>query len=93
MTDLDTEEKRGTRAARILVMGVGSSGARAVSGMHALNPDLNASAIDTDSKVLESLSMEKTIHVLCPYLDQTEFLACDMKNELLVRSYPIQFIW
>ena len=50
-------------APKILVMGVGSSGSRAVAGMHSLNPELDAVVIDTDAKVLEALSIEKTIHV------------------------------
>jgi cell division protein FtsZ len=50
-------------APRILVMGVGSSGVRAVEGMCRLNPDIEAVAVDTDTKVLESLGMERIIHV------------------------------
>jgi len=50
-------------APRILVMGVGSSGAKAVAGMQALNSDLDAIAIDTDTKVLETLSIETSIHI------------------------------
>ncbi len=56
-------ESKGVRAPRLLVMGVGSSGARAVSGMSELNPDLDAVAIDTDSKALAALTIERTIHV------------------------------
>lgn len=63
MTDQKTAEIPESKAPRILVMGVGSSGARAVAGMHALNPSLNAVAIDTDAKVLEALDMARTIHV------------------------------
>ncbi|MDZ8117862.1 cell division protein FtsZ [Pontiella agarivorans] len=48
---------------KMLVMGVGSSGARAVAAMVALKPDLQAVAIDTDTKVLDALDMENTIHV------------------------------
>ena len=54
---------RGISAPRMLVMGVGSSGVRAVSGMHRLNPELAAVVIDTDTKVLEATAMERVIHV------------------------------
>jgi len=47
---------------RILVMGVGSSGVRAVAAMCQLNPGLDAIAVDTDTKVLESVAMERFIH-------------------------------
>lgn len=50
-------------APRILVMGVGSSGARAVADMAKLNPDLNTVSIDTDGKVLEALPTAKSIQV------------------------------
>ena len=63
MTDSPTNELRGISAPRMLVMGVGSSGARAVASMCRLNPELDAVAIDTDTKVLESLSMDRVIHV------------------------------
>ncbi|MDF7798917.1 cell division protein FtsZ [Pontiellaceae bacterium B1224] len=62
MTDQATAEK-GVRAPRMLVMGVGSSGSRAVSAMISLNPELDAVAIDTDTKVLEALDLDRTIHV------------------------------
>jgi cell division protein FtsZ len=44
-------------------MGVGSSGVRAVEGMRCLNADIEAAAIDTDTKVLETLDMDRIIHV------------------------------
>jgi cell division protein FtsZ len=50
-------------APRMLVMGVGSSGVRAVTGMSRLNPGIDAVAIDTDSKVLEDAAIERIIHV------------------------------
>ena len=50
-------------APRILVMGVGSSGVRAVESMCRLNSDIEAVAVDTDSKVLEALDMKRIIHV------------------------------
>jgi len=48
---------------RILVMGVGSSGVRAVEGMSRLNSAIETVAVDTDTKVLETLDMERIIHV------------------------------
>ncbi|QBG46205.1 hypothetical protein EGM51_01850 [Verrucomicrobia bacterium S94] len=48
---------------KMLVMGVGSSGARAVAAMVALNPEIQAVAIDTDTKVLDALGMSNMIHV------------------------------
>ncbi len=51
------------RVPKILVMGVGSSGARAVAAMSALNPDIDAAAVDTDAAVLDALGMSNTIHV------------------------------
>ena len=47
---------------RILVMGVGSSGARAVAAMCKINSGLDAVVVDTDTKVLESIGMERAIH-------------------------------
>jgi cell division protein FtsZ len=52
----------GSNAPRMLVMGVGSSGARAVAGMLSLNPDMNAVSIDTDTKVLDAIN-SNNIHV------------------------------
>jgi cell division protein FtsZ len=43
-------------------MGVGSSGVRAVEAMSQVNPELHALAVDTDTKVLESVSMKRVIH-------------------------------
>ncbi|MBT8042873.1 MAG: cell division FtsZ family protein, partial [Pontiella sp.] len=43
--------------------GVGSSGARAVGAMHRHNPELNALVVDTDTKVLEALSMERVLRI------------------------------
>ncbi len=51
------------RPPRILVMGVGSSGARTVSGMKRLNPTLPVAVVDTDTRVLDALSVEQKIHV------------------------------
>ena len=39
----------------MLVMGVGSSGARAVDAMHRLNQQIETVAVDTDAKVLEAM--------------------------------------
>ena len=50
-------------APRILVMGIGSSGVRAVASMCKANPGLDAVAIDTDTKVLEASTVERAIHV------------------------------
>jgi cell division protein FtsZ len=48
---------------RMLVMGVGSSGVRAVAGMWQLNPGIDAVAVDTDTKMLESIAIDRVIHV------------------------------
>ena len=61
--DNTTVESPLVSAPRILVMGVGSSGVRAVESMCRLNSDIAAVAVDTDTKVLESLDMERMIHV------------------------------
>lgn len=58
-----SSEKPVLTAPRMLVMGVGSSGARAVESMRRLNPDISTVAVDTDTKVLEALDMEHVIHV------------------------------
>lgn len=63
MTDQSVSDGVGIKAPRLLVMGVGSSGARAVAGMCQLNPKLDAVVIDTDTKLLESLAMDRVIHV------------------------------
>lgn len=51
------------RTPRMLIMGVGSSGTRAVAGMHQLDHGLDAVVVDTDTKVLEAAGMEHVIHV------------------------------
>jgi len=56
-------EQPAVSAPRILVMGVGSSGARAVEGMCRKNSAIETVAVDTDTKVLEALHMEHIIHV------------------------------
>jgi cell division protein FtsZ len=48
---------------RMLLMGVGSSGVRAVEGMCRRNPDLGAVVIDTDTKVLQTVTAGQVIHV------------------------------
>lgn len=53
----------GVAAPKILVMGVGSSGTRAVANMCKANPRLDAVVIDTDAKELEATSAERRIHV------------------------------
>ncbi|MDH3981360.1 MAG: cell division FtsZ family protein [Kiritimatiellaceae bacterium] len=63
MSDAPEKDVRGIKAPRILVMGIGSSGVRAVASMYAINPDLKAVAIDTDAKVLESVTVERNIQV------------------------------
>jgi cell division protein FtsZ len=50
-------------APRLLVMGVGSSGARAVAAMNGLDSNLKTVVVDSDSKVLEGMAPEQTIHV------------------------------
>ena len=62
MSDLMTRVDPKIHTPRILVMGVGSSGACAVAAMCKDNPGLNAAVVDTDTKVLESLGMERVIH-------------------------------
>lgn len=63
MTEQPKNDARRVAAPSMLVMGVGSSGVRAVAGMHQLNPGLDAVVVDTDSKVLEAAAMDRTIHV------------------------------
>jgi cell division protein FtsZ len=63
MTEQSNAEVGKITAPRMLVMGVGSSGARAVAGMFQLNPDLDAVAVDTDTKVLDALAIDRVIHV------------------------------
>ncbi len=63
MSDSSASRSQDFVAPRILVMGVGSSGVRAVAAMQRNNPDLNAMVVDTDTKVLEAESMERVIHV------------------------------
>ncbi|MDF7825564.1 cell division protein FtsZ [Pontiellaceae bacterium B12227] len=63
MTDQPATPEKGISAPRMLVMGIGSSGARAVADMVALNPEINAVAVDTDTKVLEAIGMDRIIHV------------------------------
>jgi cell division protein FtsZ len=63
MSDAPSSEVIGVRAPRILVMGVGSSGVRAVSAMSSLNFSMDAVAVDTDAKVLEATAIDRIIHV------------------------------
>ena len=50
-------------APRILVMGVGSSGCRAVAGLSADASGFSVAAVDTDSKVLSGMDPEHFIHI------------------------------
>jgi len=63
MSDVNPAEPRGVSAPRIMVMGVGSSGTRAVARTGALNLELDVVALDTDTKVLEAATVERVIHV------------------------------
>lgn len=63
MLDIGERKVSGIHAPRILVMGVGSSGARAVAAMGLQDLKLNAVYVDTDKKVLEHLPNERIIHV------------------------------
>ncbi|MEA2069436.1 MAG: cell division protein FtsZ [Verrucomicrobiota bacterium] len=63
MSDQSGASIHGIAAPCMLVMGVGSSGVRAVAGMCQLNPGLDAVVIDTDAKVLEAASMDRAIHI------------------------------
>ncbi len=63
MSSASTPSSRPITAPRILVMGVGSSGSRAVAAMCSLKPGLDALAVDTDTKVLEALDGERTLHI------------------------------
>lgn len=63
MSDQKSTDDKTIRVPRMLVMGVGSSGSRAVAGMVSLNPEIDAVAIDTDAKLLEALGIERSIHV------------------------------
>ena len=48
---------------RMLVMGVGSSGVRAVADMAQHNPALTTAVVDTDAKVLDAASSCRIVHV------------------------------
>ncbi len=63
MSDSAQTGTRQIAAPRILVMGVGSSGARAVAAMHGLNPELSAVVVDSDAKVLHAMDPERAIQV------------------------------
>ncbi len=63
MSERATKEGLKISAPRILVMGVGSSGTPAVARMCELNPELDAVAIDTDTKGLEATAAIRVIHV------------------------------
>ena len=63
MSDATTIDPRSVTAPRILVLGVGSSGTRAVARMCELNPGLDAVVIDTDTKVLEAATAGRVIQV------------------------------
>ncbi len=63
MSDAISSDPNGISVPRILVMGVGSSGTRAVAHMGSLNPELDIVVIDTDTKVLEATAADRVIHV------------------------------
>ncbi len=63
MSDSNADSSRNISAPSILVMGVGSSGARAVAAMHGLNPQLDAVVVDTDAKVLQTMDPDLALHV------------------------------
>jgi len=63
MSDAISTGSNGVSAPRILVMGVGSSGTRAVARLCELSPGLDAVVIDTDTKVLEATTAKRIIHV------------------------------
>lgn len=63
MSEQSAQSSRQIAAPRILVMGVGSSGARAVAAMRRLNSDLNAVVVDTDARLLETMEQERCIHI------------------------------
>ncbi|HEY5653735.1 MAG TPA: cell division protein FtsZ [Pontiella sp.] len=63
MSEFSNDPSQVFSAPRILVMGVGSSGARAVAGMAQLNPGIDAVAVDTEMKTLESLAINRVINV------------------------------
>jgi cell division protein FtsZ len=63
MSDQLQGEAQGPVAPTLLVMGVGSSGVRAVAGMKKLNSSLQAAGIDTDTKVLQAAGLDATIHI------------------------------
>ena len=50
-------------APKILVMGAGSSGTRAVAAMQSLNQQVQTVVVDTDAKVLQAVDAERAIHV------------------------------
>ncbi len=63
MSDATRAEQGRCAPPRMLVMGVGSSGVRAVEEMGRLNPEIDFVAVDTDKKVLEALALEHSLHV------------------------------
>lgn len=63
MSDTNPGGSNGISTPRIMVMGVGTSGARTVARISKLHPELNAVMIDTDTKELESINVERVIHV------------------------------
>ena len=58
---MSPEEK--SKTPRLLVMGVGGSGARAVARLGRLYSEVDAVAVDTDSRVLAEIDSVRTIHV------------------------------
>ncbi|MBN2685999.1 MAG: hypothetical protein JXR40_12020 [Pontiellaceae bacterium] len=63
MTDPSAKQFSNLHVPRILVMGVGSSGSRAVSGLSGLPEDVTITAVDTDSKLLSELEVGSFVHV------------------------------
>lgn len=63
MSDQSTSKNARSMAPQILVMGVGSSGSRAVAAMSQLDSNLNAVAVDTDAQVLDALPIKNVIHM------------------------------
>ncbi|HEY5621613.1 MAG TPA: cell division protein FtsZ [Pontiella sp.] len=63
MHDAAPLKEAAVKVPRILVMGVGSCGARAVARLNKLSPVPDAVAVDTDIRLLESISTKQVIHV------------------------------
>lgn len=63
MTDLSVKPYSNLKVPRIAVMGVGSSGSRAVAGLSGLPDKVAVAAVDTDSRLLSTLEVSEVVHI------------------------------